>query len=300
MKKTLSFVLISLIILSCDDGDSIEDRLSRIEANSYTGYVLYTKFAYDRQGRIVSITQNRDNDAPSVITVSYNGNEAVILSSPDYDPVYTQSTTVYLTLDATGLTQKRIAHTHKVPANSFTLSQTSIYDTTIYEYDGGGFLKKYQGSRYDSSWGDGTRYSVRRMTSVGTFTTEGGNVIALDEFYSYPGFTRNGDEITYSGGSSEYHKVFGYAKSYPNKTDFRNAGVLNEYRENHEAFLNRNYNNMPDQVLITSTDRDMNGIVIFNLSSTKDMERIYGKDGLLSSLKIPKGTQFRQTNYFYQ
>lgn len=298
--RIITIILLSLIVFGCNEfGDHEAGRLVRIEAWSYTGYVLHTQYGYDKQGRITTITQYKDNEEPVVIvSITYNGNEAVLLSSTEFN----QNTKVVLTLTGSGLTQRRIEYTHKVSTTNDVLpSETFVYDTLVFEYDVLGFLTKTKGSRYDStSWVNLARNQVRRVTTDGTYTVDSGNITASEDFIVYRVVTREENTSNLSGGSSERHSVFNYTKSYPNKTDFSNAAILNEYKQYHEAFLNINYLHMPDQVISTTIDRDLNDEVFFYIEVTRDMERVYNGNGLLSSVRIPEHTQYTEVNYFYQ
>ena len=89
--KRLTWILVLLVFLCCkksDDPDEI--RLQRTESTDYTGDVLHTGYSYDNQDRVTSIMQNKNNEQPAVaVTISYIGNEVVLLSSPDMDPIFT-------------------------------------------------------------------------------------------------------------------------------------------------------------------------------------------------------------------
>ena len=297
----LIFVL--LFFLSCKkSGDSVATRLLRIESTDYNGNVLYTEYGYDHQDRISTITEHTNNEQPAApVTISYQGNEAVLHSFPEIDPVYNQSTEVHLTLDANGRMVKRIEYTYYVAKTSpLQPPEKFRYDTLLCEYDASGLLKKTTESRYDSTWADSTTNSITRLSFTRNYTTDAGNVTGSDEYAVYPVITRKAGVTTMSGGSSEYHNVFRYTKSFPNKTDFKNAAVLNEYGLYYELWLNVSNQNMPDQAIRSTVDKDINGAVIFSFTSTIDIERSYNTDGLLSSVHVlSHNTPYPEINYFY-
>jgi hypothetical protein len=301
--RILTLIFVSLIFFSCKKStDPVTIRLLRTESTDNNGNVLHTEYGYDNIGRITTITQYENNAQPVVaVTISYNANEATLLSFPDYDPVYNQTTEVHLTLDANGRILKRIEYTHgvaKTPPVQPTV--TFKYDTLICEYDAAGLLMKTTGSRYDSTWVDPTYNIATWFTSRASYTTEAGNLTTSDEYVVYPIITRKRGRTTVSEGSSEYHNVFNYTKSFPNQTDFKNAAVLNEYRFYYEPIFNISYKNMPDQVIRSSMDKDINGSVTFTGTSTVDIERIYNAEGLLSSVNIlSHNTPYKEINYFY-
>jgi hypothetical protein len=300
--KKLTWILVLLLFFSCKkDNDARDPRLLRIEATEYTGNIVITGFQYDNQGRITSITRRKNNEPEVVVvTVAYSGNEAILQSSPDWDPSYNQTTEVRLTLDASGKVQKRIEYTHRV-AKLQNPSQEYRYDTSINQYDAKGLLEKTTRSRRDSVWVQANYTIKRQFNFIVNYTNSDGNLLSRDEFVTYPYTTNQGGVITISGGSSEYHNVYHYTKAFPNKTDFKNAFVLNEYPFfNEDPPLNARYKKMPDQVTINNMDRDINGNVIFIANGNINLDRSYDTKGFLSTITIPPGsTQDTKINFFY-
>lgn len=296
-------IFISLFLFSCKkSSDSVATRLLRTESTDYNGNVFHSEYGYDKMDRITTITEYENNEPPAVaVTISYHANEAVLLSFPDDDPVYNQNKEVHLTLDANGRMLKRIEYTQN-QSRSVVIPTAGNFkkDTLLCEYDATGLLQRTTGSRYDSNWSEPTYYSARRITDTATYTNDAGNLIKIDEYAVYPVHSNQGGVITVSGGTSEYHNEFRSAKSFPNKTDFKNAAVLNEYAQYYELPLNINYKNMPDQMIRNTTDRDINGAVVFSGISTIDIERAYNSDGLLSSVNVlSHNTPYTTINYFY-
>ena len=294
-----------LLVFACERMDDPQARrLVRTEALSYTGYVLRTEYGYDMQGRMNSITQYMDDEAAhNAITISYEGNQAILFSNTHWDPSYNSTSRVVLTLSERGTPQKRIEYIHSIDAlgDGVQPPEKFFYDTMHYEYDGMGFLAKTKRSIYDSSYVSQTQNSVRRWNSNATYTTESGNLTAVDEYIVYHLIQKKDGTINnITGGSSERHDSFIYTEAYPNKTDFSNAAILNESRQHFEPILSKSYKNMPNQVISRTTDRDLDDVVFFNIESTREMERTYNEEGLLSSVKIPERTQFREVIYYYK
>ena len=301
--KILTLTLISLLFYSCQkSGNSASTRLSRTEYTSYNGDVLYNEYGYDGMGRITSITQHINTAQPTVaVTIQYNGNNATLISHPDNEPTLDQTRQVLLSLDAGGKLLKRIGYTHGV-SNAVTPQPSELfsYDTLTCEYDAAGLLKKKTYSRYDSSWVNPTYTLSTLLNSTASFTSTGGNLISSDEYVVYPRTTRKDGIVTVAGGSSEYHNIFDYSKSYPNRMDFKNAAVLNEFRYDYEPMLNSNYKNMHNQMVTNNTDRDINGTIVYTANTTIDAERTYNTDGLLSTDHIlSANTQYTTLKYFY-
>ena len=301
--RILTLIFVSLIFFSCSKStDPADLRLLRTESKNYNGNMLYTEYGYDNQGRITTITQHENNEQPAVaVTISYNGNEATLLSYPDFEPMANETKQVRLTLGAGGRMVKRIEYYHEVPkATAIQTSEKFRYDTLVCEYDATGLLKKTTTSSYDSASLNLTFNIVSRSTTSASYNTVSGNLVSQDEYAVYPIITRNGSITTISGGSTERHNVFKYTKAFANNTDFKNAAVLNEYQQYYEPWLNSNYKNMTEQAIRNTIDKDINGSVIFTITTTIDIERTYNTEGLLSAVNIVPGTtQYIAINYFY-
>ena len=302
--KTLPYLVIIMVILSCGESiDPDERRLVRIEATSYTGYVLHREYLHDRQGRIIKILSHVDDDEPVVTaTITYGINEIMIVSYPKEDPRIDQTRSVRLILNADGLTEKRIELRHEVSVDPGTQPpmERFYYDTLVFEYDASGFVATSSRNRYDSTWISSTRNRVRHVSSNCTFKIESDNLISSREYWEYPIIDRDGDSIVYTGGSMEEQTLFSYSKSYPNRTDFKNFIVLSEYKIEHETYTPAFYKHMPDQVKQHNINKDLIGEVFFDHGWTIDIERTYNDEGFLSLLKIPDGTQYREIKYFYR
>lgn len=288
--RILSVVIISLLLFSCKkSADNLTIKLLRTEATDNSNNVLHTEYDYDNSNHIVIIKQYKNSDEPvTAVTITYNGNEVILLSHPDVESAYDETTEVHLSPDENGNVLKRIEYTHGIAKSSSSQpSETFRYDTLLYEYDAAGLLKNTTGGRYDSIYIHATHSNTTRFISSASYTNDGNNPTALDEYVVYPITTRDNGVIINSGGSSENHNVFSYAKSFPNHAGFKNAAVLNEYKLYYELPLNSNCKNMPDQVTRSSTDKDLNGTIIFFGTAIINIERAYNDKELLSAVNIP-------------
>ena len=301
--KLLIFLSFLLFFLSCKKTvDSSATRLLRTEAADNYDNVLHTEYNYDNNNRIVAIKQYKNSDEPvTAVTISYNGNEVVLLSHPDVEPAYDETTEVHLSLDENGRLLKRIEYTYEVEkVFSSKPSEIFRYDTLLCEYDAAWLLKSTTESRYDSIYVDVTHNNVSHLTSAASYTNDGNNLISINEHANYPGAIRADGVTTASGGSSDYHNIFSYSKSFPNHIDFKNAVILNEYKLYYESPFNSNYKNMPDQITSSSTDKDINGTIIFSGTTIINIERTYNDKELLSTVNIPSmNTPYKVINYFY-
>ena len=312
--RLLCFLFTSLLFFSCKKSNESAIKLLSKEATGYNGKVFTTEYVYDSRNRIVAIKQ-AENNAPTAIAVSisYNGNEVTLISYPKYDPLYNITKEVHLMLDVNARLLKRIAYTRMASSqNNDSSAKRFIYDTLACEYDAAGFLKETKRDLYDTSWSAPGYSGAARATFSGSFTTVGGNLTTKDDDVAFTRTITNAGISTLSGGSSEYHTVFDNTKSYPNKTDFNDAAVLNESLDYYgeldyygwmgyfEPLMDGHYKNMPEKTVIHHVDKDLSGIVYFDYTSTYEVARTYNPEGLLSAVDIlTPGTPYTKLRYFY-
>jgi hypothetical protein len=300
--KISILLAVSLFFFSCKKSNESAIKLLRTEATDYNGILLTTEYVYDSGDRIIAIKQAENSATPAVaVTVTYNGNEITMLSYPKNDPVYNTTKEVRLTLDANGKPLKKIGYTYAVGSYSYNSSSKKFnYDTSQYNYDAAGFLKEIKQGLYDSSWAGPGNTIVGRSNATVSYTTVAANVTAKNEYAVYTRIITNAGTPNLTGGTSEYQTIYNYTKLYSNKTDFTNATVLNEFRNYNELLLDGLYKNMPEQLVMHTVDKDMNGTVYFNYTSTEEIERVYNDNGLLSAVNILTPTsQYRKFKYFY-
>ena len=191
--RILIMLFISALLFSCKkSADKSTIKLLRTEATDNYDSVLHTEYNYDNSNRIVAIKQYKNSNEPvTAVTISYNGNEVVLLSHPDIEPAYDETTEVHLSLDENRKLLKRIEYTYEVE-KVFSTKPSEIfrYDTLLCEYDAAGLLKSTTESRYDSIYVNATQNNVSRLTSAASYTNDGNNLISIDEHANYPGVIR--------------------------------------------------------------------------------------------------------------
>jgi YD repeat-containing protein len=313
MPRFLVLILI-LFLLACGKSNNGPLRLIRKETPDNTGKAFVTEYVYDGSGRITTIKQAQGTETPTVsVTITYAGNEVTLKSTPTYDPSYTIAKEVRLTLDANGKLVKRIG------AMLFTGKQGGpsapkrfILDTLVCNYDANGFLSTARRGAYDSTWNDPNRTSVQRGDINTRWTVTSGKLTLREDDVVYLTIsTLNGTQTKLSG-SSQFQTKFFYTKSYPNKMDFSNAAVHNEvvdyanlldyYNDysHFEPYLDKQFVSLPDKSEVHSVDRDINGNITFNYTSTYDLVRSYNGDGLQSMVENAAQTPtFPKIQYFY-
>jgi len=311
--KLLLFPFAAVFFITCKKSTEGRLTLVRKEAVTNSGVLLKTEYEYDSQGRITSIKQAENNAAlTTAVTISYSGNEAVLISHPAWDPSYNITKEVSLTMDGHGKLLKKTGYSYMV-AVSGASSKRFIYDTLVCEYDAAGFIQYCKSGLYDSTWSEPGYTSADRAISRDTFITANGNLEKKDRYVAWNRVVINAGGTLLNGGTSEYHSVFSYTSRFPNNTDFTNAAVLNEtldfsggmsyygWAGYFETLLEAQYQYMPEKVVNHSIERDLNGAVSFDYISTYTNERTYNADGLLSVVDITTpGTPYTQIRYFYE
>jgi hypothetical protein len=298
----VGFLVMWPVYYSCVNADDPgSTRLTRVEETDNSGKVYGWVYAYDQQGRIISISGHEQSGQPvQKVSIAYSGKEVVVQRDPDDDPAFDQRLKVVLTLDGQGLTQKRIASLYKVPKTSgVPPSEKFVFDTLYFFYDAQGLLIRTQGSRYDSTGFATGNQEIRKTTYGAEYQNESGNLASSDGRYVYSVERKNGGQVARIGGSSRIQSRYAYAKQDPNLEDFSNSAVRNELRHHFEPLLNARYRNKPEQVTITYTERDGNDQVFFDLTTAIQFNRSYNSGGMLSGISIPANAEFREIRYFY-
>jgi YD repeat-containing protein len=299
--KISIFIFASLVFISCNKSDEPTPiKLVRTETTEYNGDKLYTTYDYDGQSKIISIRTAR-NTKPMALSASinYNGNEVVIQNWPDFYPNDSVIVNTRLTLGSDGKLLKRVSFMHTFN-KSGTHYKSDVHDTLNYLYDAVGLLKETRRAMFVYSWSDTANTYSAWINRNCTFTNISGNLVNSDEHISFTNLSRNNSINTAGGGSSDYHKTFNYSKAYPNKTDVKNAAVLNVfYDDTYEPFLDAGYQNLPDQVMGRNVDKDLSGTIIFSGNYIMDVTRRYNADGLLSEVNFLNPSQYRKILYFY-
>src|SRR5690349_21765002 len=154
----LSLCIFSLIFSSCkkekDTVNTDQVRLVEIISQLNATDQSHTNISYDQNGRISKVTSHINNQASlTLFDVSYSANEIMLTVSPQNDASITILDTIRLTLDANQRVSKRISKSlqeYRPPFNN--LQRTFEYDTSVYEYDAAGLLKKEIRGSLDSTW----------------------------------------------------------------------------------------------------------------------------------------------------
>ncbi len=257
---------------------SIEER------SDDSSFVNHTGFEYDTSGRITSFfatpTFEGDNYVSDKIT--YNGNEAVMILTipPAPFPGLHTADTVWFTMGNDNKALKRIHYHFDEDDGSSGTSPfwQYIYDTTNYEYDAAGLIKRETLSSKQININivvgkpDTTNYS-RILTK--DYTVLNGNVVGRTSTW----FSNNQtveETITYE-----------YNNAYPNNLLMTNPAVLMECNLFYGWPINPKYKNIPEKITNTTVYKDASGAVVNTTESSNSLSFTYDANGHMATMTDP-------------
>lgn len=306
MKKTTASLftaaVLSFLFISCKktkDVNTAEVRLTAIETIS-AGQVSSIHIEYNND-RVSRISSSANNAAPvTMFTVSYNSNEAVLALPAISNGLSTVTDTTRFILDAAGRVIKKMRYSYN-EFNANDPQRTFIYDTTVYEYDAIGLLKKETRSGWDSTWfnpASGLQIITVRTTGTVAYTNSNGNLASASEVSDRDFSTKQGSRAVTTARHTVVTTTYQYNKNYANKTDFTNAFIINELNAFAGAPLNSLYASLPDKFSTSILETDNNGAAIY--SNTVQAENIltYNSYGFASG-KTEATAPGTKTTYVY-
>ena len=258
---------------------SIEER------SDDSSFVNHTGFEYDNSGRITGFfaTPAFEGDNNTFDKITYNGNEAVmILTIPPFPfPGIHSADTVWFTMGNDNKALKRIHyHFDEDDGSSGTSSPwwQYIYDTTNYEYDAAGFIKREMLASKQininivvgkpdtaSSYGIKIKdYTVLNSNVVGRTSTWFSNNQTVEE------------TITYE-----------YNNAYPNNLLMTNPAVLMECNLFYGWPINPKNKNIPEKISNTTVYKDASGAVVNTTVSSNSLSFTYDANGHMATMTDP-------------
>jgi hypothetical protein len=287
-----------------DQTDNTDDiRLMAVEIKLGNG-TNHLDFTYDASGRITHVNSHDNNSAPiSIFDVIYKNNEAILVSAPVSNAGGTHIDSTRLLFDAGRLSQKIKKSFHEYFFPYSDPQRTFTQDTTVYEYSTAGLLTREIKNIWDSTWrnvsNSGTiNTSIYRTTGSNDYSLSNGNAVSMTGILNWTFITRQGAQTVVTGRTSESSATFEYAQSSVNKMDFSNAAIINEVAWFTGLPLNEKYNNLPNKLNNSYTERAQNGAVISTTSNTVDFQYTYNKYGFVSALFNP-ATPDLKTTFIY-
>jgi len=267
-----------------------EVRLKSIETHDASGAVTEVNFIYDEKQRIFQLHSGWIGQIHQILLkVNYAGSETILYRLT----LENETDEIRYLLNTSGQATRRVeAHTmeYKFPDEP---QRDFMNDTTYYEYDADGLLRKAWGRRRDSTWvNPGIIHTVVTITDyTSEYSNINKNLGALITQKNKSSVSKNGNILVNSKSSVEEKIQFTYDKGYLNKTDFKNAFILTEFG----GFsglgypfkvmgypINVNYQNYPDKIVSTVTNRDESGTVTSMNTDTQNMILDFNKYGFIS------------------
>jgi len=284
MKKTLYFLVSLVVLVSCKKDNDYRSETRLVKKTNYDGQAGEV-FKYDASGRIIGIANLKTNELGT--TISYNGNEAVIVKDHSSAGVIGE-TEVRITFDSQGKPISRILRTFREYISPNTPPQRDyVNDTLLYEYDTQGLLKRTVGRSFDSTWFNPNDLEIQshRTESVTDYSVSDGNLTGSVQISNVGGtHWFRGTEFKYVEYIEDSYS-YEYSKQYPNKTDFSNAAMLNEF-EITPFLLNKHYKNMADKITRAKISKDRNGVIQYMYNSLSEFTLEYDSKGFLSGFKV--------------
>ncbi len=257
---------------------SIEER------SDDSSFVNHTGFEYDNSGRITGFfaTPTFEGDNFTFDKITYNGNEAVmILTIPPYPlPGLHSADTVWFTLDNDNKALKRIHYHFDEDDGSSGTSPfwQYIYDTTNYEYDAAGLIKRETVSSKNINMNNLSGYPDTTSSygiKIKDYTVLNGNVVGRTSTW----FSNNQtveETITYE-----------YNNAYPNNLLMTNPAVLMECNLFYGWPINPKYKNIPEKITNTTVYKDASGAVVNTTDTSNSLSFTYDANGHMATMTDP-------------
>ena len=284
-----------------------EVRLTGLDTKVNGGTsTLHISFVYDPNGKIRQITSRLDNAAsPNILyNVLYNANNPneIVVAVPAIVTIGNEITdTTRLFVDGNNMVTKKIRFAfegYKAPQN--LPKRTYTFDTTTYEYDGAGLLIKETRGGIDSTWFNPGIVETTNIRTTGesAYTNTNGDLKKVISLNHTTTTTRVGSNtiIEIRGSSSNFSLQ--YNQLYPNKTDFKNAAVLNQLNLFAGLPMNKNYQHLPSYTQLIYQELDQNGGTISGYTSFSNNQFAYNYYGFVES-KIDAAAPQGKVTYVY-
>jgi hypothetical protein len=301
-------VAFMLLLSSCQKQNSTNNtspeqlHLIAIEMASANG-IYHLSLDYDANGRIIKGSSSFNNSSPQTnFTVAYNNSE-VLFAKPNFDiPGFFATDTLRFILNSNRLPTKRTENIFQESKAPQAIPQRSfIFDTTYYEYDAAGLLSKETHTVRDTTWkNNGSIITAnQKTTAVTNYTTVNGNVTTVNKTTLTIATTYSNGTSSSGYGNQEVTRTFEYGTNYPNKTDFTNTLLLNEFNLFKTWPLNEGYKNLPEKITTVTVEKDATGAVKSTTTSTDVMVAAFDSKGWLSTITDP-AYQNAITSFIYK
>jgi len=293
------------IFFSCKKSSTEDSDLLRLTEvrNIHDGVRAYTTlFTYDDQARVVKVEQVRAGEAATVLaTISYRGNEMIMLTPEVRQPDATIKQKVIYTLNEQYLPLRRLTLDTLFfgPPN---VQRDYNTDTIDYTYDASGLLVRKTGRGRDSSWSSGGAYiQIETRQLTGMYTNTNGNLTSYEQvFVKNLKSVINGSVMSTNKTTYEEAITYDYTKKLPNKIDPRNAIIFSEFvalLQEHYPW-NSFYRNSPNGYSASWKEKDANNTVTDSRSFTNQPDVWLNKIGYIEKIVYgPTGKNFTEFIY---
>jgi len=302
MKKHSTLVVPVIFCLVCTSAckkdkpavNTDEVRLIGLDMKLDVNSTLHISFVNDPAGKIRQISSKLDNAVSPHIdyNVLYNANNPneITVAMPALSNSGTEhADTTHLLLDANGSVTKRIHYAFEEYKPPAAPQRTYWFDTTTYVYDGAGLLIKETRSLRDSTWLNAgfVQTTNTRTTGESIYTNVNGDLKGVISLNHITTTTRTGSNTIVVMRGSSGNLSLQYIQSYPNKTDFKNAAVLNELKLFGDLPMNKNYQHLPSYTQLIYQELDQNGATISGHTSSTNNQFAYNYYGFVESKMDP-------------
>lgn len=288
----LTSLLCLLLFVACKKEEvpvnTDEVRLKGIETIFRDGQKNNLNIDYDGIGRISKVSSSSNNDpAELVFDVTYTNNIIRLIYFHENSSYMTIADTTWLVLDGSQRTAQRRKHiffSSSVPQEP--TQRTYIHDTTNYEYDVAGLLKKQTSSIWDSTWHNQgfTRITTTRSNSITNYNVQSNNVVGSNTITNRTTTSQQLGTRYVSSESQQTNYTYHYSKAYPFKTDFTNAAVLNEISLFFGVPASKSNTYIPDKIETSTVKKDGNGNITSTDNFTYNQSFSYNSYGFVTSI----------------
>jgi hypothetical protein len=255
-------------------------------------------FQYDADGKMSSATQkyNQQSPIPS-FNIQYAGNDITIRYRDDP----TGEDTVSLFLDNNKKKTKRVMHGIYLPQ---PVSPFTDYrrDTSDYEYDGTGLLLKETVHHRDTiNWPNGD-WLIKNGLEVINYNNSNGNLASVTHLRHDTSRSVIAGVAKTKITTTEITANMSYTKQFPNKTDFTNQEVLNEFHFFTPYTIDKGYSLIPNSMNYQEVQKDQSGAIIYSsYPPTYLYEFTYDTSGLVIGKvpSFPTGPPFGKNTFSY-
>jgi hypothetical protein len=287
----LAIIFTVSIIAACEkqDNNFSNHRLIAIEfrssPDSLTGR---TNFIYDGQDRIIQIVSNENRTTKVQMDVAYFPGEIRIVKPlyGAYDMPLID--TIRFIRESNERVVTRLEHYYQMYQEYNGTLEEEQWDTATFHYDVVGFMmKEFHSIRHHGISGATDTYCTVRRNSTITYTNSNGNLVRKHLLSISTLSYDNTPDWTGSSGIFESTSDYEYSKSFPNKMDFTNSIILNEWGFFTSISIDKHFQNLPEKITTADVSTSVNENSSYFYQRSSRYSVTYNSDGLLATISNP-------------